>query len=150
MSGFQFRETMSGSYHLDASPDRERAMSFTIGAYAPSLLQYLRDKKVQIQGEVDIEGFAEHRPLRGTMQLDPLVGRRVVYEFTSTDDQDRTFRFVGQKNIELLHFADTITNLPGEIFDAAGRRIGEARLRFDARSDLGKFLGSWKPLRYAY
>jgi hypothetical protein len=35
-----------------------------------------------------------------------------------------------------------MTTLPGELLDAEGATIGAARLRFDARSDLGKLLRS--------
>jgi hypothetical protein len=150
MSGFQFRETMSGSFHLASSPTRERAMSFTIGAYVPSTLRFLRDKTAQIQGEVDLEGFARHRPLRGHMELDPIFGRRIVYDFLFPDEEGNACRFVGRKSIDLLRLHETMTTLPGEIRALReGDReelLGEARLRFDTRSDLAKFVMSWKRL----
>ena len=142
--GFKFRETMSGSYHLASAPDHERAMSFTIAARAYDIGRYLRDRTVQIEGEVDLEGFADHRPMRGTMLLDPLLGKRVRYVFDFEANDGRKCTFDGEKNVELLRFMETITTLPGEIRDAAGRTIGSAKLRFDARSDLPKFLRSWK------
>lgn len=142
--GFSFRETMSGSYRLVSAPDHERAMSFTISARAYDLARYLRDRTVAIQGEVDLEGFADHRPMRGTMLLDPLLGRRVRYVFDFQSNDGRPCTFDGEKNVELLRFLDTMTTLPGELRDSAGRTIGTAKLRFDARSDLPKFLRSWK------
>lgn len=144
MLGFQFRETMSGSYRLEAAPDHERAMSFTISARAYDLARYLRDRTVEILGEVDLEGFADHRPMRGTMLLDPLLGRRVRYVFEFESNDGRKYTFDGEKNVELLRFLQTITTLPGELRDAVGRTVGTAKLRFDARSDLPKFLRSWK------
>jgi len=144
MAGFQFRETMSGSFHLVTSPTRERAMSFTVGAYAPSTLRFLRDRTVHIQGEVDLEGFTRHRPLRGTMVIDPLLGRRIAYDFVFTDDDGRKFRVHGQKTIDFFRLLETMTTLPATISDDRGVVIGEARLRFDARSDLAKFVRSWK------
>jgi len=142
--GFRFRETMSGSYTLASAPDHERAMSFTIGARADDIARYVRDKKVDIQGEVDLEGFADHRPMRGTMLLDPLLGKRVRYVFEFESNDGRKCTFDGEKNVDFMRFLETMTTLPGELRDAAGRTIGTARLRFDARSDLPKFLRSWK------
>ncbi|MGZ3418678.1 MAG: hypothetical protein ACXWUG_19660 [Polyangiales bacterium] len=149
MAGFQFRETMSGSFHLVSSPTRERAMSFTIGAYVASTFRFLRDRTAQIQGEVDLEGFARHRPLRGHMEIDPILGRRIVYDFQFPDDDGAMCRFYGQKSVDLLHIQHSMTTLPGEIRDASGRTIGEARVRFDIRSDLAKFVMSWKRLALA-
>lgn len=149
MFGFEFRETMSGSYRLDASPGRERAISFTVGARVSALGKFLRDKRAAIQGAIEMEGFAAHRACRGTMVMDPLIGRIVGYELAFQDDQGRPHRLAGKKSVELTRFFETMTNLPAEIFDASGKRVGEARLRFDARSDLLRFLKSFRPLRLA-
>ena len=142
--GFEFRETMSGSYHLDDAPDRERAMSFTIRARVFSLARFLRDHLANIEGEVDLEGFADHRAMRGTLEIDPLLGKKLVYTFAFEADDGRKCRFVGRKSVDFTHLLDTMTTLPGEIVDDAGNTLGSARLRFDARSDLGKWLKSFR------
>jgi len=144
MLGFEFRETMSGSYHLDDTPDHERAMSFTVRARVLSALRFARDRMAEIEGEVDVEGFADHRALRGTLEIDPLLGKKLRYAFDFRDNDDAPHRFVGQKDVEFLRLLDTMTTLPGEIFDRDGKRVGEARLRFDARSDLVKFVRSFR------
>jgi hypothetical protein len=142
--GFEFRETMSGSYHLEDARDRERAMSFTIRARVHSLARFLRDRIAHIEGEVDLEGFADHRAMRGTLEIDPLLGKKLVYTFCFEADDGRKCRFVGQKTVEFQRLLDTMTTLPGEIVDDAGHKLGSARLRFDARSDFGKWLKSFK------
>ncbi len=142
--GFRFRETMSGSYLLDADPDHERAMSFSIGVRVHSLARFVVDRRAEIQGEVYLEGFAAHRALRGTLVIDPLIGKKLVYEFGFTGDDGKSYRFVGQKDVEHLRPLHTMTMLPGELADDVGRRVGSARLRFDARSDLPKFLRSFR------
>ncbi len=147
MAGFHFHETMSGSYVLDAAPDRERAISFTIGARVHDLGRFARDRMAEIQGAVEMEGFASHRPLRGTLEMDPILGRRLVYDFRFVDDAGEEHRFTGRKNVSFLKLLETMTTLPGEIFDGAGRRIGRAKLRFDVRSDLARFVRSFRPLR---
>ena len=140
--GFSFRETMSGSYRLDAAPDRERAISFTIGARVHSIARFLRDHLADIQGEVDLEGFADHRAMRGTLEIDPLFGKKLRYVFSFESNDGEPCTFVGQKDVELQHLLATMTTLPAELFDGRGKRLGSARLRFDARSDLGKWLRS--------
>lgn len=142
--GFEFRETMSGSYHLTEAPDRELAISFTIRAVVHDLLDFVRDRRAEIVGEVDVEGFADHRPMRGTLEIDPLLGRRLVYDFALTANDDRKVRFVGRKSVDLLRPLETMTTLPAQLLGPAGEVIGEARLRFDARSDLGKWLRSFR------
>lgn len=149
MSGFEFRETMSGSYRLASAPDHERAISFTVGARVQKLGRFLRDKQAAIQGAIEMEGFAAHRPCRGTMVMDPVLGKKVGYDLTFVDDAGRTHRLVGQKDVSFLRLLETMTTLPAELFDDAGNKIGTATLRFDARSDLAKFLKSFRPLRLA-
>jgi hypothetical protein len=39
---------------------------------------------------------------------------------------------------------ESMTVLPGAILDASGKAAGEALLRFDLRSDLGRFLRSFR------
>jgi hypothetical protein len=143
--GFEFSETMSGSYHLDANDHRERAMSFTIRARVFSLVRFLRDHLAEIAGEVDLEGFAEHRAMRGTLEIDPLFGKKLVYAFRFEGDDGRKYRFAGRKTVELTRLLQTMTTLPGDILDEDGRHVGAAKLRFDARSDLRKWLWSFKP-----
>jgi hypothetical protein len=144
MAGFAFSETMSGSYRLDASPMRERAMSFTVGVRVDAWSKFLRDRIAAIQGAIEMEGFAAHRPLRGTMELDPILGRRIGYAFDFVDDQGRPHRFAGRKDVDFFRPLETMTTLPGEILDGGGQRVGEARLRFDARADLVRFLRSFR------
>jgi len=149
MAGFAFHETMSGSYRLDSSPDRERAISFTVGARVDHMGKFIRDRVAQIQGAIEVEGLASHRPARGTMLMDPILGRTVGYELSFTDDEGKRYRLSGRKSVRFLEFVKTMTFLPAEIFDERGERVGEAKLRFDVRSDLYRFLRSFKPLRLA-
>jgi hypothetical protein len=149
MAGFEFHETMSGSYRLDSSPDRERAISFTVGARVDDLGKFLRNRVAQIQGAIEVEGLASHRAARGTMLMDPILGRTVGYELSFTNDEGARYRLSGRKSVEFLRFLQTMTYLPAEIFDERGERVGEATLRFDVRSDLYRFLRSFRPLRLA-
>ena len=147
MSGFEFHETMAGSFHLVTRPDEERPMSFTIRARARSLFSFLRRPEVEIEGEVDAAGFADHRYLRGTLGMDVIRTRTLPYAFRFTGNDGATYAFVGKKTISPSELALSMTVLPGSLLDERGSEVGRALLRFDLRSDLLKFLSSFKASR---
>ena len=147
MIGLRFRETMSGGYHLSSSPGADRPMYFTIQAHVPSLRSLLGNALFEIEGAVFAEGLADHRPLRGTLHIDPLRGKVLVYRFEFPGNDDKPYVFQGRKTLgegDLLH---AMTVLPGGIHDAAGNEVGRALLRFDLRSDILKFLRSFRLVR---
>ncbi len=144
MPAFQFVETMAGSYRLLDPPSDERPMSFTVRARSPRLAEFLRRREVAIEGEVDAEDFADHRPLRGSIGLDVLGTGLLPYRFEFTANDARRYRFDGTKRVHLSRFVRSMTTLPGEILDEAGRAVARAELRFDVRGDLRRFLRSWR------
>lgn len=143
--GFQFSETMAGTFALAAEPDRQRRFSFSVLAHAPSLLAHLRDGKTRMHGTLEADGLADHVPIEGTLTLAPLTRRIIRYEFSFTGDDGRPYRFEGQKDIRLRDLRRSFTILPGAILDGDGRQVGTAETRFDLRADLFQFLASWRP-----
>ncbi len=143
MAGFKFHETMAGSFRL-AGESIDRAMSFSIGARSLAWPRFLRRPEVEIDGEVDAEGFADHRNISGTMGMDPLRTGILPYAFRFTANDGATYAFVGKKTLHLGRLVESMTVLPGAILDAGGARVGEALLRFDVRSDLVAFLTSFR------
>lgn len=148
MAHFEFRETMSGGYRLLRGAPESRPMSFTIRARSAGLPQFLREPIAWIEGEVDAEGFADHRPLRGTLGLDVIRTGRLPYAFSFECNEGRPHRFEGHKTIAWSSLIESMTVLPGRIVDIErGKEIGEAELRFDLVNDLGKFLRSFRGSR---
>jgi len=143
VAGFEFYETMAGSFHL-LGEARDRAMSFTIRARSRTWASFLRRPQVDIEGEVDAEGFADHRYLHGTLGMDPLRTRILPYAFHFAANDGAPHAFAGEKTIRAGHLVESMTVLPGTILDAGGRGVGEALLRFDLRSDLVRFLRSFR------
>jgi len=135
---------MAGSFHLLSAPEVERPMSFTIRARARSILSFLRRPEVEIEGEVDAEGFADHRRLSGTLGLDVIRTGTLPYAFRFTSNDGKACVFSGQKTITARELAHSMTVLPGSLLDESGAEIGRALLRFDLRSDLIKFLLSFR------
>lgn len=141
--GFEFHETMIGSFRLRGDA-RDRPMSFTLRCRSPRWTAFLRRPEVEIEGEVDAEGFADHRHLRGTMGLDAIRTRTLPYAFRFTANDGAAYAFAGKKTLHLTRMVESMTVLPGAIVDAAGAPVGEALLRFDLRSDLARFLRSFR------
>jgi hypothetical protein len=142
--GITFHETMAGSYHLLAAPDRARSITFTIGARSRRLLDFLRNPLTEIEGEIDAEGLARHRLVRGTLELDLLRKRKIVYRFDFRGDDGESYAFSGEKDLRKGPFLEAMTVLPGAILDAGGATVGEALLRFDLRSDLLGFVKNFR------
>ncbi|MCS6913349.1 MAG: hypothetical protein RMK29_02680 [Myxococcales bacterium] len=139
LPGFCFAETLSGHVFLQG---QRRAMECRLRAEAQDIMDHLRTGRTAIAGAVDIEGVCHRAPLAGTLWIH--LPRRIRYEFSFRTDDGRSLRFVGQKDIRLVHPLRTLTTLPGEVHDN-GRTIGLARLHFRWRT-LPAFLGSFRPL----
>jgi hypothetical protein len=142
VAGFSFYETMAGSFHLLGEP-RDRPMSFTIRARSSTWASFLRRPEVEIEGEIDAEGFADHRYLRGTLGTDPRT-LTLPYAFQFAANDGAPYAFTGEKTLRAGSLVESMTVLPGAILDAGGRGVGEALLRFDLRSDLARFLRSFR------
>jgi hypothetical protein len=143
--GFGFAETMRGNYYRLDDPTNERAIEFTIDVKVNGIRKFAKDQMATIQGVVRAEGLAEEAPLNGTLGMKLASERRLPYDFTFKGDDGETYRFRGQKDVMLIALADTMTTLPASLYDSSGKEIGRATVRFDMRSDLGRFLRSFRP-----
>jgi hypothetical protein len=141
LPGFHFKETMSGTYERDDGV--ARPMHFTVTARAESMLNYLRDRKARLEGDVTMDGFATAKPLDGEITIDPLIGKLIRYEFTFAADDGARYRFVGQKDVTIKDPVGSMTFLPGQVLGLDGKRIATAKLEFD-KKDLPKFLSTWR------
>jgi hypothetical protein len=145
VSGFEFSETMSGSYRLADSQDEERPLSFSVRARSRSWLRFLRDPVMDIEGEVDAEGLADHKHLRGTLGLYLVKDGTLSYAFAFRDNGGRRCAFEGKKRVSLGSLPESMTVLPGRLL-REGAPIAEAHLRFDLRGDLVDFVRSFRPV----
>jgi len=143
MAGFEFQEMLAGSYHLLTDPGEERPMSLTLHARVRGLRSFLVQAEAEIVGEIDLQGFADHRAFRGRLQIKP-VQRKLVYEARFEDNKGRECRFHGEKELEAIRPVASLTTLPGSVWSGE-RELARALLRFDPREDLVRFLRSVKP-----
>ena len=126
-----------------ASPLEDRAISLTLSARVDGLRQFARDKLAVLEGEADLEGFAEKQPIHGTIGL-KLDEGRVPYDFRFTRNDGEICRFHGQREFTPTAIADSLTVLPGSLYDPNDREIGRAVLRFDVRSELMNSVKSFR------
>lgn len=143
LPGFSFDETMSGPITLHGSQHPQH-MEFRIHAEVPSLGEYLDEGRTEIEGTVSIAGFADSSALKGSLWILPLR-RQIRYEFGFAANDGSPYRFAGQKDISPLDPVTTLTVLPAYLYDAHGREIGQAEVRFEL-GDLPSFLASWRPV----
>jgi hypothetical protein len=145
-AGFKFQETMSGTYHLVAKPEEERRISFTANAAVENMMKYLRDMTATLEGTLEMEGFADHVPIEGTLEINPVFGRVLRYQFTFTGNDGKSYRFSGQKDLRLLDLQGSMTTLPATVYDDAGNEVARVLTKFNLQTDLLPFLMSWRPV----
>lgn len=142
--GFSFKETMSGTYWRLDTPAVERALSFTITARAKDVRRFAKDRLWNISGTVEAEGLATRQELEGTLGFRLLDQRRLPYRFTFVGDDGKGYELSGQKEWSGLAPVESMTLLPASLYDADGEEIARATLRFDVRSDLGRWMKSFR------
>lgn len=142
-AGFGFAETMSGTWTDRAGV--ERPFQFRVAVRSGPLGEFRRTALAAMEGTVDAGGLATDQPLHGTLEMRPLLGRVLRYEFEFTGDDGKPYRFAGQKDIRWLDPLRTWTELPGEVQDGDGRVVGRALTRFDLRRDGLAFMRSFRP-----
>jgi hypothetical protein len=142
--GFSFRETMSGTYWRLEAPTEERAIAFTIEARAKSIRRFARDKTWRLKGTLDAEGLASSSVVKGTLAFRLLDERRLPYRLEFTGDDGLGYELSGQKEWSGLSPVESMTLLPASIYGPDGEEMARAMLRFDLRSDFGRWLKSFR------
>ncbi len=142
--GFSFRETMSGSYFMLAAPTDERAIAFTIEARASDVARFARDKTWGVRGTIDAEKLASGADLEGTLTFKLIDERRLPYRLAFRGDDGKRYELSGQKEWMGLQPIGSMTLLPASVYDEGGEEIARATLRFDLRSDWGRWLRSFR------
>lgn len=143
--GFEFEEIMSGTYTPTGKPGETGEIRFKGRARAEDVVKHLRDGMTALEGTLDMERFADDVPIRGTIEIRPLLGKIIRYDFAFTANDGNPYHFTGQKDIRFDAIGDTMTTLVGAVVDAHGGEVARATLRFDVKADLLPFLVSWKP-----
>jgi hypothetical protein len=142
--GFQFDETMSGTYTRLDDPEHPRQLSFTVRAQSHSTMDALRRGQALLRGTLRAEGLADDAPAEGILEVSP-AARRIRYQLSFPGNDGEPYRFEGEKHVRLPKLVRSMTELRGDILNAAGGVVATAELVFDVRADLLPFLASWRP-----
>jgi hypothetical protein len=144
MLGVRFQETLKGSFHYLSDPADELAMTLQVTARVDLRRLLLLQREAEIQGQIDMQGFADRRSIRGTLVLDLLLGQRLVYDVRFTDNEERSCRFHGERELVPRRLVESLTTLPGTVW-CDDREIARAVLRFDTKQELLRLIGSVRP-----
>jgi hypothetical protein len=142
--GLRFEETMRG--HLaPATGAPPRSMTLRACVESTSITGLWLSEPMPLTGSMDIEGVVAAAPTTGTIEVDLLRCRRIVYDLAWLGTDGARGRFYGWKSLQLLSPLRSCTELTGKVVQE-GKLVGEAVLRFDLR-DLPAFLRTFRPRR---
>jgi len=138
MVAVAFSEKLAGALGF-GSGGGQHPLSLTVRARARTFRQLLA-AQLDIAGWVQAPGFADQRPLAGSIRLQP--PRTLRYRFAFRDNHDKLHRFDGERRISLGGLPVAVTVLQGRLDDAEGSTVAWAILRFDVRADLPDLIRS--------
>lgn len=137
---FWFRENMYGHYREVKPTGRCGRFDFSCRAEA-CVATFLKDRTTSLVGRVTMEGFVTDAPFEGTLRIDPILGRELVYDFTFRDGEG-LLRFLGKKSVRFLDPVSSMTTLVGRI-EKDGILLADVDSRFNLL-ELPSFLLSWR------
>jgi hypothetical protein len=142
LPGFSFREELSGKYWRLEEPTDERAIRLRLETRVPDAVAFLQSRTAELSGNIDAEGLASKRDIKGTLAFKLFEEQRSVYRFTFHTDNDRLYELCGQKEWNALAPLEALTLLPASLYDDRGLEVARATLHFDVRADWARWLAS--------
>jgi hypothetical protein len=140
-----FRLALRGSYFLLEAPADEQPLALAFEAHARPLRALLRGPSFGLGGEIDARGFADNRPLDGTLAWAAQGAVRALrYNFAFSSNEGRPHRFAGRSVLLPGARFDSLSSLSGSLFDGAGAEVGRLLARVDLRRGAGAFARSWR------
>jgi len=143
--GFEFAETMAGTFELDAPPGVRHPFRFEVAAHADSLRKHLGDGKAELTGTIYAPPIAEGAHATGVITIRPIGQRIIRYELAFVGDDGKGYEMIGQKDIRWTSPLRTFTELPAEILDEDHRRVATCKTTFDLKNHWWSFLRSFRP-----
>ncbi len=137
---FWFRENMYGHFREVKPTGRCGRFDFSCRAEA-CVAAFLKDRTTRLTGRVTMEGVVTDSPFEGTLRIDPLLGRELVYDFTFRD-AGGLLRFLGRKSVRFLDPISSMTTLVGRV-EKDGILLADVDSRFNLL-ELPSFLLSWR------
>jgi hypothetical protein len=129
----RFRQLLVGSYWLYADASLEHPLSVSLVGAKPALLPGISGA-LEVEGEIDAKGLADHQPLSGSVELDrwrPLGAR---YALETRSNEGRPLRLVASKQVSLREPLWSASIVRGELLEEGP--VARVELRIDYRRQL--------------
>lgn len=146
--GFEYRERFEGSFYWLDDPLHDHPMSLEVRAQVDGLRRFGKTRVARVDGRIEAATIATENggaEVRGEVALKLLDEKRVPYDLWFEGDDRATYRLRGQRDFYPYDALDSLTMLPASLYDARGKEVGRALLRFDPRSQLARTLKSIRP-----
>lgn len=143
--GIKQSETLTGAFRFVEEPDKERSASFDAQFAVVDWAAMAKAGTTKLTGKFTCEGFVNDAPFEGTLDIDPLRRRKLIYDFTFKDAAGAEIHFEGEKRIDFLNIPKTMTTLYCRL-SRKEKVIATGVMHFDIR-DLPAFLASIRPVR---
>ena len=137
---FWFEENMYGTFREIRPAGASGRFDFWCHAEA-SLGRFLKDKTTRLHGTVTMEGVVRDAPMEGTLRIDILGDKELVYDFTFVGDGAR-YRFLGRKSVRYTRPVSSMTTLVGKV-EKDGMTYADVESHFHLL-ELPSFLASWR------
>lgn len=124
-----FSENMYGTYRQPKAKGLEGKFNFNCKVEIPSVVEFLLNQLSYIEGTVEMEGVVGSAPLKGTLLIDPVFRRELVYDFDFNGEEGKSYHFFGKKQIQYLNLISSMTHLKGKILKE-GEVFADADLHF--------------------
>lgn len=125
----KFFEKMYGSYWEPKGKGRHGRFNFSCAVEVPSLADFALNQTARIKGTVMLEKVACNSEMSGTLIIDPVIRKELIYNFSFQGEDSSQYQFFGKKNIRFLDPIASMTTLNGKI-SKEGRHFADAELRF--------------------
>ena len=143
--GVEATENLSGTF-VKQGQDDEGRVTVAARILARDPLKLVKERKVEVEGTMDMEGFADDVPLTGAIALEPRE-RRLRYQLDFVANDGTPCHFDGAKELQMEDPYVSATTLAGKVTDATGRELADVTLRFDLKNDWLPFLISLRRAR---
>ena len=125
--GVSFRTTLTGSWTELDRPGDERPMTLVLLVETKTVTRLALDPVAETRGEIDAEGLATHRAIRGTLSVAPL-GAKLTYDLRFPTESGRERRIFATSDVDPLHPLRSLATVVGSLFEE-DREVGRVVLR---------------------
>lgn len=145
MFGFQLAESMTGSWHSFEEPLVDKVVHISLTLTVDGLRRFALKRSIQAEGTISADGLATGRTVTGAIRWRLITENRVPYELEFRGDDEKLYRFRGQRDFFIHNAIGSLTTMSASLYDVADREIGRAVLHFEPKLELPALVRSFRP-----